>query len=449
MPGQALARIIGIPNMPNVTEVNVRPTPGTNQAVAFKVPVGMSGQRIQEVQPDVEGKNLNGKIYQWFKLLFDGGAVGWVRDDLIEVQGDLTPFGYPDLTVATVPFMLTRGVAQPAVTVVTQPTPVVTTPVAAPVVVTQPAPIVVAPVLTTPAVTQSTPAAVAVVVTQPAPVAVATAPVAAPIGQAPQRGAVWIAPGPTTVPIQTATMASGNFPDAYAETERVRKAAFNLASTFEGGFGAINTYDAGIVSYGFLQFTLAAGSLGTVLQNYCNRSQSATANGIRGYLERVIARDALLKNDQNFLGLLRAAANEQEMLDAQGEIGEKGYWKAVVDGYITGRALKYPLTWALLFDMGVNFGVNHGFVRLAEKDLGVQPRSKPSESGLSEEQLITYVAQLRKRSHDTQAARDNLPGLRVRGDFWMSLVTAGDWYLRGDASGNVYPKGRTVQVLNP
>jgi hypothetical protein len=424
MPGEALARIIGIPNMPNVTEVNVRPTPGTNRAVAFKVPVGMSGQRIQEVQPDVEGKNLNGKIYQWFKLLFDGGAVGWVRDDLIEVQGDLTSFGYPDLSVATVPFMLTRGAVQSVVT----PQPVVAAVTQAAPVATQPAP---------------------VVVTQPAPVAVATAPVAAPVGQAPQLGAVWIAPGPTTVPIQTATMASGNFPDAYAETERVRKAAFNLASTFEGGFGAINTYDAGIVSYGFLQFTLAAGSLGTVLQNYCNRSQSATANGIRGYLERVIARDALLKNDQNFLGLLRAAANEQEMLDAQGEIGEKGYWKAVVDGYILGRNLKYPLTWALLFDMGVNFGVNHGFVRLAEKDLGVQPRSKPSESGLSEEQLITYVAQLRKRSHDTQAARDNLPGLRVRGDFWMSLVTAGDWYLRGDASGNVYPKGRTVQVLNP
>jgi hypothetical protein len=434
MPGQALARIIGIPNLPSVTEVNVRPVPGTNKEVTFKVPVGISGQHIQDVQPDEEGKNLNGKVYQWFRLQFDGGAVGWVRDDLIEVQGDLIPFGYPDLTVATVPFMLTRGAAQPVVT----PQPVgasggTATPQSAAVAVAPVAPVATAPV------------AVTTVATQPAPAAVATAPV----GQAPQLGPVWKAPGPTTVPIQTATMASGNFPDAYAETERVRKAAFNLASNFEGGFGAINTYDAGIVSYGFLQFTLAAGSLGTVLQNYCNRSQSATANGVRGYLERVIARDALLKNDQNFLGLLRAAANEKEMLDAQGEIGEQGYWKAVVDGYIIQRGLKYPLTWAFLFDMGVNFGVNHGFVRLAEKDLGVQPRSKPSESGLSEEQLITYVAQLRKRSHDTQAARDNLPGLRVRGDFWMSLVTAGDWYLRGDASGNIYPKGRAVQVLNP
>jgi hypothetical protein len=269
------------------------------------------------------------------------------------------------------------------------------------------------------------------------------------VGQTPQVGTVWKAPGPTTIPIQAPTLASGDFADAFADTERVRRVAFNMASAFEGGYGAINTYDAGIISYGFLQFTLAAGSLGTVLQNYGNRSQTDTANGIRGYLERVINRDVLLKDDRNFLGLLRAAANEQAMIDAQGEIGEQGYWKAVVDGYIIQRDLRFPLTWALLFDMGVNFGVNHGFVRLAEKDLGVPSRSKPADTGLTEEQLVTYIAQLRKRSHDRQAERDNLPGLRKRGDYWMSLVTSGDWYLRGDTSGNVYPNGRTLNVINP
>lgn len=408
MPGEALARIRGIPDIPSITEVNVRPIAGTNQDVAFKVPVGMSGQRILEAQPDVESKNLNGKIYQWFKLQFDGGAIGWVRDDLLEVQGDLTSFGYPDLAESTFAFALTRG---------TVPS---TTPVE-------------------PVQASGTTGG-----GKPAQSTISTA-----VGQVPQVATAWQAPGPTTVPIQAPTLASGDFPGAFADTERVRKAAFNMASAFEGGYGAINTYDAGIISYGFLQFTLAAGSLGTVLQNYTNRSQSATANGIRGYLERVINRDSLLKNDQNFLGLLRAAANEQEMIDAQGEIGEQGYWKAVVDGYIVQRQLKYPLTWALLFDMGVNFGVNHGFVRLAEKDLGVPPRSKPADTGMPEEQLTTYVAQLRKRSHDRQAERDNLPGLSKRGDFWMNLVTAGDWYLQGDSSGNIYPNGRTIQALNP
>ena len=349
-----------------------------------------------------------------------GQSVGYVMI-CSKYKGDLTVWDYPDLAELTFAHALTRGAAQTSA-----PEPAVEAPV-------EPA--------------TSTPQE---------PTEVTSQPVGATGGgtaSAPQPaatvGTAWQAPGPTTEPIQAPTLASGDFPDAFADTERVRKASFNLASRFEGGYGAINTYDAGIVSYGFLQFTLAAGSLGTVLQNYTNRSQSDTANGLRGYLERVINRDSLLKNDNNFLGLLRAAANEQEMIDAQGEVGEQGYWKAVVDGYIIGRQLRFPLTWALLFDMGVNFGVNHGFVRLAEKDLGVTPRSKPSDNGMTEEQLITYVAQLRKRSHDRQAERDNLPGLKVRGDFWMDLVTAGDWYLRGDASGNVYPKGTAVNVLNP
>ena len=72
--------------------------------------------------------------------------------------------------------------------------------------------------------------------------------------------------------------------------------------------------------------------------------------------------------------------------------------------------------------MGVNFGVNHGFVRLAEKDLGVPSRSNPAVTGLGEEQLTTYVAQLRKRSHDRQAAKTGYVGLSNRGNFWMKLL---------------------------
>src|SRR5690606_18595906 len=114
MHGQATARIRGLPDFPSITEVNVRANASTAQQPLFKVPVGMSGQLILEVQPDLEGKNLNGKVYQWFKIRFDGGAVGWVRDDLLEVQGDLTSFSYPDLPVLTHAFTLTRGAPAPA-----------------------------------------------------------------------------------------------------------------------------------------------------------------------------------------------------------------------------------------------------------------------------------------------------------------------------------------------
>lgn len=402
MPGDALARIRGIPHIPSIIEINIRSGPTTSQELIFKVPVGMSGQHILDVQIDAENKEQNGKIYQWFQVQFDGGAVGWVRDDLIEVQGNLTRFGYPDLSELTFAFEMLRGTPKTSSVATTE-------------------------------ATSETP---------PTETAATTSPIMT-------TGIIWQAPGPTTVPILTPVLATGDFPDAYADTERVKKISFQFTAAWEGGFRAINTYDAGIVSYGFLQFTLAGGSLITVIRTYLASSQTDTANSLRNYLPRVEARDALLAKDQNFINLLKASTDDPAMIDAQYEVGTVGYWKSVVDGYITGRGLKYPLTWALLFDMGVNFGVNHGFVRLAEKDLGVPARSKPADNGMHEEQLTTYIAQLRKRSHDRQAEKTGYVGLKRRGEFWMQLVTSGDWYLQGNASGQVYPNSRTVNVLNP
>ncbi|MEL6404984.1 MAG: hypothetical protein AAFV98_16115 [Chloroflexota bacterium] len=412
MPSEALARVRGLPNIPSIVEVNVRNDPSTANDVAFKVPVGMSGQRILDVAPDGEGKSQDGKRYEWFKLSFDGGAVGWIRDDLLEIEGDCTAFGYPALNELTWAFSLTRNTEQtPAPTTETTTTPPTTE--------------VETTTTTSPTPETSTPA------------------------QPKQMGTVWQVPGETTEPVMIPTLASGDFPDAYTDTDRVRTVAFLFTSSWEGGFGAINTYDSGIVSYGFLQFTLAGGSLISVLQKFIATSESDAANTIEGMMGRIQAKDSLLRTDQTFLGALRAAASEQAMIDAQYAVGTDGYWKKVVDGYITHRHLKYPLTWALLFDMGVNFGVNHGFVRLAEEDLGVPSRSNPAETGVGEEQLMTYVAQLRKRSHDRQARQANLPGLAKRGDFWMKLCTDGDWYLQGGASGTVVSNGRPINVKHP
>src|SRR5690606_40130851 len=66
-------RVRGLPNIPSITEINVRSGPSTSTQLVFKVPVGMSGQRILEVQTDSGGANLEGKVYEWLKLVFDGG----------------------------------------------------------------------------------------------------------------------------------------------------------------------------------------------------------------------------------------------------------------------------------------------------------------------------------------------------------------------------------------
>lgn len=236
--------------------------------------------------------------------------------------------------------------------------------------------------------------------------------------------------------------------------ERTKLASFAITRSFEGGgFDSYNNYDAGIVSYGIFQFTLAAGSLGRVLQRYLDTGdESPTAQALRSeYLKRVQERDAALRNDTRFRDLLKAAAQEKPMQEAQIAVATTSYWDVVIQNYIVRRGtLRLPLTYALFFDMGINFGVNHGFVRLAEQQLGVTPNSRTGENGITEEQLTTRVAELRRESHYRQAERDNLPGLKVRGDFWYNICRQGDWFLEGDANGFVQTKpGVRVQVRNP
>ncbi|MEQ9029312.1 MAG: hypothetical protein RLP44_11410, partial [Aggregatilineales bacterium] len=183
-----------------------------------------------------------------------------------------------------------------------------------------------------------------------------------------------------------------------------------------------------------------------VMEKYLARSTTDTAKQLAGYLDRMRQRDESLRQDVRLKNLLVAAAKEPEMQLSQDEVATTNYWDKVVDGYITHRGLKTPLAYALLFDMGVNFGTGHSFVRLAEEQLGVPSRSRPGENGITEQQLIAKVATLRRDSHYRQADRDNLPGLKVRGDFWMTLVNQNDWDIMGDADGFVNINGRKVQV---
>lgn len=389
----AFATIRGIPNVPTVTEINVRSGPTTTALLVSKRPVGLSGLQIANVLQDSTNAALNGKVYQWFQLVFPDGSMGWVRDDLIEVEGDLTNYGYGIVRERSFAFALTRQAVMGAGAA----TPAATLPTPAPAVSPTPAP----------AVTPTPPAA-----TPPAP--------------------------------QPAAPVVG------FDLARVKKASFAVTAAFEGtGYAAYNNYDAGIISYGLIQFTLAAGSLNTVVEKYLAYSTSPNAQALAAYRDRIASRDANLRGDTTLKQILLNAANEPEMRQAQDEVASVNYWDKVVEGYITPRGLKLPLTYALLFDMGVNFGTGHGFVRLAEEQLGVPVRSRPGENGITEEQLMLRVAELRRDSHYRQAERDNLPGLKARGDFWLTRIQKGDWGFVGEGGGFADVNGRKVQIANP
>src|SRR5690606_667516 len=100
-------KVIGIPHIPSIKQVNARPDAGTNGDVLFKVDVGTTDILIIDAKADVEGKKSGGKVFQWFRAQFPQG-IGWVRADLIEIWGDGRAIGYPIIATPTVAFELPR-----------------------------------------------------------------------------------------------------------------------------------------------------------------------------------------------------------------------------------------------------------------------------------------------------------------------------------------------------
>jgi hypothetical protein len=101
------ATIRGIPRNPNITEINVRRGPGVQNGVVLRAPVGQTTE-VLDVQPDEDGNDFQGRVFNWFKLRFPDGRVGWARDDLIDVQGDGSAFGFGDVPRQVIAFSLTR-----------------------------------------------------------------------------------------------------------------------------------------------------------------------------------------------------------------------------------------------------------------------------------------------------------------------------------------------------
>lgn len=256
---------------------------------------------------------------------------------------------------------------------------------------------------------------------------------------------------PVNMPTEAPTQPAPLTPVSPAEDlERVRRAAFAITAAFEGGgYASYQNYDAGVVSYGRFQFTLNAGTLATVVTRYLERSRTPQADMLRAYHLRINARDASLRNDMQLKQALINAADDPIMKQVQNEIATEGYWNRMLEISARPRGIQSPLGLALVFDVAINFGIMNRMLSLAEEELGVPPKSRLGENGVTEHRFITQLADRRRRAHYAQAERDNLPGLKARGDFWVNLAAQNDFGLQGDSQGFVYPNGKPVQVRAP
>lgn len=120
--------IRGIPGNTQVTEVRVHVTPGLSTDVPFRVAVG--GKAIcTAVQVDPANDKFQGQTYKWFNLTFPDGRTGWVRDDLLDLEGDCSAFGYGNYTTRIFAF---SALVIPAALATTTSQPAATTPSSSP-----------------------------------------------------------------------------------------------------------------------------------------------------------------------------------------------------------------------------------------------------------------------------------------------------------------------------
>ena len=107
-----MTHTIFIRGMENWPDVNIRNQPGLAEStILFRVPKGWRAT-CSEVQADPQGAHFEEQVYQWFLLTFDDGRQGWARDDLLDMIGDCTTFGYAFYSVHTFAFVASGQIAE-------------------------------------------------------------------------------------------------------------------------------------------------------------------------------------------------------------------------------------------------------------------------------------------------------------------------------------------------
>lgn len=180
------------------------------------------------------------------------------------------------------------------------------------------------------------------------------------------------------------------------EPAKWRQTIWAITSIFESGSpegnpAAYQTYDAGVISFGKHQATLASGTLNRVLQAYLSRSSSGTAQALRNeYAARVAQMDASLRHDGRIKQLLLEAAQEPAMSEAQDTVFEESFYKPAVTA-AREYNVRSPLGLAALYDTNIQGGLHIVLPRVTER-LG----GKIGEKGITEPQWIGAFLDLRE-----------------------------------------------------
>ncbi|MFN8377663.1 MAG: chitosanase [Anaerolineae bacterium] len=80
-----------------ITSVNARAGAGRHYEVVQQLDAGTTGLRVVDTRPDEASESRQGRVFQWLRLILPDGREGWVRDDLVMIEGDCRAQGYGEL----------------------------------------------------------------------------------------------------------------------------------------------------------------------------------------------------------------------------------------------------------------------------------------------------------------------------------------------------------------
>ncbi len=182
--------------------------------------------------------------------------------------------------------------------------------------------------------------------------------------------------------------------------DRWRGTIWAITSIFESGRpagdpAAYQNIDAGIISYGKHQATLQSGTLQRVIDAYLQKSDSPVALAIRqDYAARIAARDASLRHDPRLKELLIAASGDPEMIAAQDEIFDHGFYQPAVNQARL-HNLSSPLGLACLYDTQIQGGL-FALLPQTKEALGGSVGERRPEGDINEETFLDTFLQLRE-----------------------------------------------------
>jgi hypothetical protein len=223
--------------------------------------------------------------------------------------------------------------------------------------------------------------------------------------------------------------------------------AFDIAGVFEGGRASLNNLDTGVISYGKHHATLASGSLARVLARFAALTSTDTGRKATTYLDRAYAKDETLRNDLEFLQLLKDTVRERAMARAQDDVATLEYWKPACN-----QAAADHVTSALGLAIYYDTMIHGGLLSISERTkqrLSREAASEPEflEAFLAERRHYLLRVAVEKRAagdEGTARALEQSASPQGRVGILLTLLATGDFALRGGQNEKVPVGGAQV-----